>query len=112
MEAFLTSTGLVALGEIGDKTQLLAILLAARFGRPAPIIAGILAATILNHTIAAAFGVALARWLDGRWFQGIVGASFIAMAIWALVPDEMDEMRSKSGRGVFLTALVSFFLVE
>jgi putative Ca2+/H+ antiporter (TMEM165/GDT1 family) len=113
MDAFLTSAGLVALGEIGDKTQLLAILLAARFGKPVPIIAGIFAATILNHTVASAFGVLLAQWLSGPWFQGAVGASFLAMAAWALIPDKMDETsKSKDGRSVFLTTLVSFFLVE
>src|SRR4051812_48419410 len=90
MEAFLISTGLVAIAEIGDKTQLLAIVLAARFRRPVPIILGILVATILNHTLAATLGVLVAAWLTGVWFQAAVGAGFIAMALWALVPDKDD----------------------
>jgi putative Ca2+/H+ antiporter (TMEM165/GDT1 family) len=113
MEAFLTSTGLVALGEIGDKTQLLAILLAARFRRPIPIIAGIFAATVLNHSAAAAFGALLAGWLTGPLFQAGVGLSFVGMALWALIPDKMDEPgKALAAGGVFLATLVSFFLVE
>ena len=113
MEAFLVSTGLVAIAEIGDKTQLLAMILAARFRRPVPIILGILAATILNHTLAAALGVLIAKWLSGTWFQAAVGAGFVAMAIWALVPDKDDEAAGgRSAGGVFLTTLVAFFLIE
>jgi putative Ca2+/H+ antiporter (TMEM165/GDT1 family) len=113
LEAFLLSTGLVAIAEIGDKTQLLAIVLAARFRRPVPIILGILAATILNHSLAAALGVLIASWLSGMWFQAAVGAGFIAMALWALVPDKDDEAAgSRTAGGVFLTTLVAFFLVE
>ena len=113
MEPLLISTGLVAVAEIGDKTQLLAIVLAARFRRPLPIIAGILAATILNHTLAAALGVLVARFLSGTWFQALVGAGFIAMAAWALVPDKDDEgAGARTAGGVFLTTLVAFFLVE
>jgi putative Ca2+/H+ antiporter (TMEM165/GDT1 family) len=113
LEAFLLSTGLVAVAEIGDKTQLLAIVLAARFRRPVPIILGILAATILNHSLAAALGVLVANWLSGMWFQAAVGAGFIAMALWALVPDKDDEAAgSRTAGGVFLTTLVAFFLVE
>ena len=113
LEPFLISTGLVAVAEIGDKTQLLAIVLAARFRRPVPIILGILAATILNHSLAAALGVLIASWLSGVWFQAAVGAGFVAMALWALVPDKDDAAAgSRTAGGVFLTTLVAFFLVE
>lgn len=113
MDAFLISIGLVALAEIGDKTQLLAIVLAAKFRRPIPIILGILAATLLNHAAAAALGFVIARWLEGAWFQVLVGVGFIAMAAWALVPDKEDDAAlSRTAGGVFLTTLVAFFLVE
>src|SRR5678815_1559983 len=113
MEAFLISAGLVAVAEIGDKTQLLAMVLAARFRRPVPIILGILVATILNHTLAAALGVLIAKWLSGVWFQAAVGAGFVAMALWALIPDKDDEAAgARTAGGVFLTTLVAFFLVE
>lgn len=113
MEAFLVSASLVAVAEIGDKTQLLAIVLAAKFRRPVPIILGILAATILNHTGAAALGFVVARWLSGPAFQILVGIGFIAMALWALIPDKEDEgAAERTAGGVFLTTLVAFFLVE
>lgn len=113
MEAFLVSTGLVAVAEIGDKTQLLAMILAAKFRRPIPIILGILVATILNHTGAAALGFVVARWLSGPTFQILVGAGFIAMALWALIPDKDDEgAANRAAGGVFLTTVVAFFLVE
>ena len=113
MEPFLVSTGLVAIAEIGDKTQLLAIVLAAKFRRPLPIILGILVATVLNHTGAAALGFVVARWLSGPAFQILVGAGFIAMALWALIPDKDDESAAnRTAGGVFLTTLVAFFLVE
>ena len=113
LEPFFTSTAVVAIGEIGDKTQLLAIVLAAKFRKPWPIIAGILGATILNHTLAATVGYLVSDWLSGRWFRVAVGAAFIAMAIWALIPDKEDESASaRSHGGVFLTTLVSFFFVE
>jgi len=113
LEPFFTSTAVVAVGEIGDKTQLLAIVLAARFRKPLPIIAGILGATILNHTLAATLGYLVADWLSGAAFRIAVGVGFIAMAIWALIPDKADEGGlAKSRGGVFLTTLVSFFLVE
>jgi Ca2+/H+ antiporter, TMEM165/GDT1 family len=113
VQAFLISTGLVALAEIGDKTQLLAIVLAARFRRPVPIILGILAASLLNHALAAGLGVLAARWLTGPLFQAFVGAGFIVMAAWALIPDKDDEgALSRTAGGVFLTTLVAFFLVE
>jgi putative Ca2+/H+ antiporter (TMEM165/GDT1 family) len=113
LEPLLVSTGVVALAEIGDKTQLLAIVLAARFRKPAPIIAGILAATLLNHALAATLGYLVAQWLSGRIFQVAVGVAFIAMAAWALIPDKEDEGALERSRGgVFLTTLVAFFLVE
>ena len=113
LEAFLVSTGLVAVAEIGDKTQLLAIMLAAKFRRPTPILLGILAATLLNHTGAAAIGFVVARWLSGPSFQILVGAGFVAMALWALIPDKEDDgAAGKTAGGVFLTTLVAFFLVE
>ena len=113
LEPLLISMGVVALAEIGDKTQLLAIVLAARFRKPLPIILGILAATLLNHAAAATLGYLVAQWLSGRIFQIIVGVSFLAMAGWALIPDKEGEgALDRSRGGVFLTTLVSFFFVE
>lgn len=110
---FLVSTGLVAVAEIGDKTQLLAIMLAARFRRPLPIILGILGATILNHTGAAAIGFVVAKWLSGPAFQILVAVGFLAMAAWALIPDkDADATGDHPAGGVFFTTLVAFFLVE
>jgi len=113
LEPFLISTGLVAVAEIGDKTQLLAIMLAARFRRPVPIILGILVATLLNHGLAATLGFVVAKYLSGPAFQVLVGAGFVAMAAWALIPDKDDEEAGgRTAGGVFLTTLVAFFLVE
>ena len=113
MEALFTSIAVVALAEIGDKTQLLAILLATRFRKPMPIVAGIFAATIANHLIAAFIGQQVAAALSSDWFRYAVAASFIAMALWTLVPDKIDDLADKPARfGAFLTTLVSFFLVE
>lgn len=113
LEAFLISTGLVAVAEIGDKTQLLAIMLAARFRRPAPIVLGILVATLLNHGLAATLGFVVAKYLSGPAFQILVAVGFLAMAAWALIPDKDDEEAgSRTAGGVFLTTLVAFFLVE
>jgi putative Ca2+/H+ antiporter (TMEM165/GDT1 family) len=114
VEAFLVSTGVVALGEIGDKTQLLALLLAARYRRPLPIIAGIFVATICNHTGAAALGAWLTRWVDPTWMRWALGSSFIAVALWMLVPDTADDADGRvSGRlGVFGITVVAFFLAE
>lgn len=114
MEAFLASTLLVALAEVGDKTQLLAIVLAARFGRPLPIIAGIATATLANHALAAWVGTLAAGWLDGQGFRLALAAGFIAMAAWTLVPDKLDEDEAPtaSARGAFLTTLIAFFIVE
>lgn len=114
MEAFLTSTAVVALAEIGDKTQLLAIVLATRFRRPVPIILGILVATLANHFLAALVGQQAAQILEGLWFRYLVAASFILMAAWTLIPDKLDDdLDSKPARyGAFLTTVVAFFLVE
>jgi len=114
MQALLTSTAVVALAEIGDKTQLLAILLATRFKRPWPIIAGIFCATIVNHFLAALLGSEVAGFLDGQWFRYAVAVSFLAMAAWTLVPDKLDdEDEVKPARfGVFVTTVIAFFLVE
>lgn len=113
MESLFVSTFVVALAEIGDKTQLLAIVLATRFRKPLPIIAGILVATLANHALAALAGFFLTDFLNGVWFKYALALSFIAMAIWALVPDKIDEMKEhRADAGIFLTTLVAFFLVE
>ncbi|HVY02700.1 MAG TPA: TMEM165/GDT1 family protein [Caulobacterales bacterium] len=112
METLLTSIGLVALAEIGDKTQLLAILLAAKFKRPVTIIAGILAATIANHLLAAGLGFALSDYLDGAWFKIAIAIGFIAMGLWALMPDKIDDVGARERGGVFATTVIAFFLVE
>ena len=113
-EAFAVSTGVVALGEIGDKTQLLALLLAARFRKPLPIIAGIFVATLLNHAAAGALGAWLTRVIDPTWMRWVLGLSFLAVAAWMLVPDKADEVENQgSGRlGVFGITVVAFFLAE
>ncbi|AMU95653.1 MULTISPECIES: TMEM165/GDT1 family protein [Sphingopyxis] len=113
MEALFTSTAVVALAEIGDKTQLLAILLATRFKRPLPIILGILVATLANHALAALLGAQAAAFLDSDIFRYVIGASFVAMAAWTLIPDKFeDDDAPKSHAGAFMTTLVAFFLVE
>lgn len=113
MEAFLISTGIVALAEIGDKTQLLAFILAAKFRKPVPIIFGILIATIANHAFAGALGSWITSILGPETLRWILGVSFIAMAIWTLIPDKFDENEAKQTRyGVFVTTLVAFFLAE
>ena len=113
MEALFTSTAVVALAEIGDKTQLLAILLATRFKRPLPIILGILVATLANHALAALLGAQEAAFLDSDIFRYVIGASFVAMAAWTLIPDKFeDDDAPKSHAGAFMTTLVAFFLVE
>jgi Ca2+/H+ antiporter, TMEM165/GDT1 family len=113
-EAFAVSTGAVALGEIGDKTQLLALLLAARYRRPVPIILGILVATLANHAGAAALGAWVARWMDPVWLRWILGLSFIAVAVWMLIPDKADDADagSHSRLGVFGVTVLAFFLAE
>lgn len=113
MEAFFTSLGLVALAEIGDKTQLLAILLAVKFRKPVPVIAGIFAATVANHFLAALLGTVAHDLLASLWFRVLIGASFIGMGLWTLIPDKLDDGDAKLPRyGAFLTTLVAFFLVE
>lgn len=113
LEAFGVSTLLVAIAEIGDKTQLLAIVLAAKFRKPIPIILGIFAATLLNHALAATAGYFIADFLSGQWFRIAVGVAFIVMAAWALIPDKEDEgAAQRTHGGVFLTTLIAFFLVE
>ena len=113
MEAFLTSATVVALAEIGDKTMLLAIVLAARFRRPWPVVWGILFATLANHFLAALLGATIAGVLDGVWFRYAVAAGFVAMGLWTLIPDKLDEDEEPKGRGgAFLTTLIAFFLVE
>ncbi len=114
MEAFLVSTGVVALGEMGDKTQLLAIVLAAMFRRPWPIVAGILVATLANHCAAGALGGWVASALGPDVMRWLIGVSFLAMALWMLIPDRIDE-ENAAGRqrfGVFGTTVVAFFLAE
>ena len=114
LEAFAVSTGVVALGEIGDKTQLLALLLAARYRKPLPIIAGIFAATVLNHAAAGALGTWLTRLIDPTWMRWVLGLSFLAVAAWMLVPDEADEVEGQDSTrwGVFGVTVVAFFLAE
>ena len=114
MEAFLTSTAVVALAEIGDKTQVLAIVLAARFKKPWPIVAGIFVATLANHFLAALVGEQAAAFLEGQWFRYLVAASFIIMGLWTLIPDKFDEDdEPKPGRfGPFLATAIAFFIVE
>ena len=113
IEAFLVSTGIVALAEIGDKTQLLAFMLAAKFRKPMPIIAGIFVATILNHAGAGALGAWLQTLVAPEVLRWIVGIGFLAMAIWILVPDKVDTESTNAARfGVFGTTVVAFFLAE
>jgi len=113
MEAFMLSVGIVALAEIGDKTQLLALVFASRFRKPWPIVLGIFAATLVNHAFAGAIGAWLTRVVDPDYMRWILGISFIAMAAWMLVPDKLEESAKTEPRfGVFLTTLVAFFCVE
>lgn len=114
MEAFLVSTGVVALGEIGDKTQLLALLLAARFGKPLPIIAGIAAATLANHALAGYLGNLLRTFVPADALRWLVALSFFAVALWALKPDKLDDDEPPPATrwGVFGVTLVAFFLTE
>ncbi|NYT70577.1 TMEM165/GDT1 family protein [Pusillimonas noertemannii] len=114
MQAFLVSTGVVALAEIGDKTQLLAFILAARFRRPWPIIAGIFCATLVNHGLAGMLGAWITSVVQPATLRWLLGLSFIAMAAWVLVPDKIDEDEAPSaGRlGIFGATVVAFFLAE
>ncbi|MFA5939579.1 MAG: TMEM165/GDT1 family protein [Sinimarinibacterium sp.] len=114
MESLFVSTGVVALAEIGDKTQLLAFILAARFKKPLPIIAGILAATVVNHGIAGALGAWITAVLRPEVLRWVLGLSFIGMALWTLIPDEIEEEETKVAKrfGVFGATLITFFLAE
>lgn len=114
LDAFAVSTGIVALGEMGDKTQLLALLLAARFRKPLPIVAGILVATLLNHALAGVLGAWLAAQMGPDVLRWVVGLSFLAMALWMLVPDKLDgaDAPSQPRWGVFATTVLAFFIAE
>jgi len=113
MEAFLISTGIVALAEIGDKTQLLALVLAARFRKPVPIVLGIFVATVVNHALAGAAGQFIAHRLGPESLRWGVGLSFVAMAFWMLIPDKLDLKQDAAPRlGVFATTVFAFFLAE
>lgn len=113
MEAFLLSTGIVALAEMGDKTQLLSLILSARFKRPLPIVLGILVATLVNHALAGAVGAWITQLLGPEVLRWVLGLSFLGMAVWMLVPDTLDDTDAAPGRfGVFGTTLVTFFLAE
>ena len=109
IEAFFMSSGIVALAEMGDKTQLLALVLAARFRKPLPIVLGILVATLLNHGVAGALGSWLMHWAGPQIMRWILGVSFIAMAGWILVPDKLDDTDAVQKGGVFVTTVIAFF---
>ncbi len=111
LSAFGTSTLLVAVAEIGDKTQLLSFALAARYRRHGPVIWGILIATLANHALAGTLGVMIAQWLSPPITRAIVGIGFLAFAAWALIPDKLDEAPKTHG-GIFMTTLVAFFIAE
>jgi Ca2+/H+ antiporter, TMEM165/GDT1 family len=114
VEALLISTGVVALAEIGDKTQLLAFILAARFKKPVPIVAGILVATLVNHGLAGALGAWITSVLSPNIMRWVLGLSFIGMAIWTLIPDKIEEEETQIAKrwGVFGATLITFFLAE
>ena len=114
MEALFISTGVVALAEIGDKTQLLAFILAARFKKPLPIIAGILCATVVNHGLAGALGAWITAAVSPEILRWVLGASFLGMAIWTLIPDRIEEEETQIAKrlSVFSATLITFFLAE
>jgi putative Ca2+/H+ antiporter (TMEM165/GDT1 family) len=115
MEAFLVSTGIVALAEMGDKTQLLSLVLAARFRKPWPIVLGILVATLANHALAGAVGAWVTAFVGPTVMRWILGLSFIAMAVWMLIPDKLDDDGATDQNprlGVFATTVIAFFLAE
>ena len=114
MQAFVVSTGIVALAEMGDKTQLLSLVLAARFRQPWPIVWGILVATVCNHALAGALGSWVTTLLGPTALRWVLGLSFIAMAVWMLIPDKLDEEEGEDAprMGVFTTTVVAFFLAE
>lgn len=112
LQALLVSTGTVALAEIGDKTQLLALLLAARFRKPWPIACGILVATLVNHGISAWFGAEVSDWLSPDVLRWLVAGSFLAVALWTLKPDQLDEGEKLPAHGAFIATTIAFFLAE
>lgn len=114
MESLLVSTGVVALAEIGDKTQLLAFILAARFKKPLPIILGIFLATVVNHGLAGALGAWITSAVTPEMLRWVLGVSFIGMAIWTLIPDKIEEEETRTAQrfGVFGATLITFFLAE
>jgi putative Ca2+/H+ antiporter (TMEM165/GDT1 family) len=113
LEAFLMSTGIVALAEMGDKTQLLSLVLAARFRKPVPIIMGILVATLLNHAMAGFVGAWVNQWLGPVVMRWVLAVSFLAMAGWILIPDTLEnDADAKQSGNVFVTTVVAFFLAE
>ncbi len=115
MDAFLTSTALVALAEIGDKTQLLSFVLAARLRKPWPIIAGIFGATILNHALSGSVGVWVAQYIPTHWLPWIVGIVFVVFGLWTLKPDTLDDDEAPSEMhpaGAFVTTTIAFFIAE
>jgi len=114
MEAFLVSFGLVALAELGDKTQFLALMLASRFHRPVPILAGIFVAVVFNHLASAALGYFIGMRLEGPWLKWVIAASFFAVALWAMFPekDEGESVRATGRFGVFGVTLCAFFIAE
>ncbi len=113
MESFLVPLSTVAIAEMGDRTQLLALMFAARYRKPWPILAGVLCATLANHALAGVIGAHLGRLLTPSLLDGIVGVSMIAMALWTLKPDTLDEGPPKVGRlGAFMATLIAFFIAE
>ncbi|WP_300620831.1 TMEM165/GDT1 family protein [Dokdonella sp.] len=114
MQTLLVSTAAVAIAEIGDKTQLLSLILAAKYRRPWPICLGIFAATLVNHALAGSVGALVSAWLSPETLKWIVAASFFAVAAWTLIPDKMDEDGAGpgTGRGVLVATLIAFFLAE
>jgi putative Ca2+/H+ antiporter (TMEM165/GDT1 family) len=114
MEPLLVSTGVVALAEIGDKTQLLAFILAARFKKPVPIILGILAATIVNHGLAGALGAWITSAISSEILRWVLGLSFIGMAVWTMIPDKIEDEETQVAMkfGVFGATSITFFLAE
>jgi putative Ca2+/H+ antiporter (TMEM165/GDT1 family) len=114
MEALFISTGVVALAEIGDKTQLLAFILAARFRKPLPIIAGILCATLVNHSLAGALGAWTVTVVSPEVMRWVLGLSFIGMAVWTMIPDKIEEEETRVAKrlGVFGATFITFFLAE
>ncbi len=114
MEALFISTGVVTLAEIGDKTQLLAFILAARFKKPVPIILGILAATVVNHGLAGAIGAWITATVSPEIMRWALGVSFIGMAIWTMIPDKIEDEETRVAKrfGIFGTTLITFFLAE